>query len=280
MLLGHGMPLAHDGRDRAGNLSSCGNAKAKLWCDFEDGLHGGRRIRLVDRKRVHTRPDVGWHRIEVIRRCETPPIPSWRKPVVAQVVVGVRHQDVEHEPAPELLQIGVGLRAILPRASTKIPGAVRVGSRRRRSAPMADLKGEHVLTPHSVEALSENHGLFSLTRFRRTAGTLIPAAFSASSSPAASHRVTGDLIVGTGNLATRSAPSGLRPKPWAVRRPAARRPRRGGQGPLPSPGRQLMRAVARDKRGFAREVNGCDWERRNGLSSSCLSVLDVQRRRC
>jgi hypothetical protein len=50
-------------------------------------------------------PDIGRHRIEIVSGGQPPADLVAREAVIAEVVIGIGDQDVEHQPAPELPQI-------------------------------------------------------------------------------------------------------------------------------------------------------------------------------
>ena len=87
--------------------------KTKLRRHRPDRVLRGSRIRVVDGERVHARSDVGGHRIDVIGRRQSPAASIVEEAVVSQMIVGVRHQDVEHQPAPQLAEVLRHLRALL-----------------------------------------------------------------------------------------------------------------------------------------------------------------------
>jgi hypothetical protein len=72
---------------------------------------GAPGVVLVDRERVDARPDVGRDGVEIERGGQPPSTGLVQEAVVAQVIVDIRDQHVEHDAPPQLIEIARGRRA-------------------------------------------------------------------------------------------------------------------------------------------------------------------------
>ena len=111
--LGDRPPLGHGGgdlrRDGAGFVST----EPETGRGTKRRVERSGRVGLVESERMHAGLHVHGAGVHVEGGSQPPPLRFMQEGVVAQMVVGVRDQDVEHDPPSELLRVRLGLRALL-----------------------------------------------------------------------------------------------------------------------------------------------------------------------